>query len=90
MSFVGVGQILCVSFFSPFDIEGGVWDVILLIPNYCLSIYFSEETTLNADNPNSRDSTKPRLNTILRYLQEAVDWGESVSSNYEKIKPAHI
>ena len=39
MSFVGVGQILCVSFF-PFWIEGGVWDVIVLNSDHCLSIYF--------------------------------------------------
>ena len=46
MSFVGVGQIVCVcvcvcvcpSF--PFGIEGGVWDVIVLIPEHCLSINF--------------------------------------------------
>ena len=42
MSFVGVGQILCVcvcpSF--PFGIEGGIWDVIVLIPNHCLSVNF--------------------------------------------------
>ena len=37
--FVGVGQILCVPFF-PFGIEGGMWDVIVLIPDHCLSIYF--------------------------------------------------
>ena len=40
MSFVGVGQILCVSFF-PIGIEGGMRDVIVLIPAHCLSIYFS-------------------------------------------------
>ena len=39
VSFVGVGQILCVSFF-PLSIEGGMWDVIVLIPDRCLSIYF--------------------------------------------------
>ena len=30
----------CVSFFS-FGIEGGMWDVIVLIPSHYLSIYFS-------------------------------------------------
>ena len=25
----------------PFGIEGGVWDVIVLIPEHCPSIYFS-------------------------------------------------
>ena len=36
---VGVGQI-CVCFSFPFGIEGGMWDVIVLIPDHCLSIYF--------------------------------------------------
>ena len=39
MSFVGVGQIVCVTSF-PFSIECGMWDVIVLIPDHCLSIYF--------------------------------------------------
>ena len=29
---------VCPSF--PFGIEGGMWDVIVLIPDHCLSIYF--------------------------------------------------
>ena len=29
---------VCPSF--PFDIKGGMWDVIVLIPDHCLSIYF--------------------------------------------------
>ena len=38
MSFVGVGRIcVCPSF--PFGIEGGMWDVIVLFPDHCLSIY---------------------------------------------------
>ena len=37
---MGVSQILFVSLF-PFGIEGGMWDVIVLIPDYCLSIYFT-------------------------------------------------
>ena len=41
MSFVGVGQILYVSFFPfPFGIEGGIWDVIVLLHDHCLSICF--------------------------------------------------
>ena len=32
---------LCPSF--PFGIEGGMWDVIVLIPDHNLSIYFDEE-----------------------------------------------
>ena len=39
MSFVGVCQIfVCPSF--PLGIEGGMLDVIVLIPDFCLSIYF--------------------------------------------------
>ena len=34
-SFVGICQIF------PFVIEGRMWDVSVLIPNHCLSIYFS-------------------------------------------------
>ena len=33
----------CVCPFFPFGIEGGVWDVIVLIPDYCLSIYYQYE-----------------------------------------------
>ena len=31
---------VCPSF--PFGIKGGMWDVIVLIPNHCLSIYFKQ------------------------------------------------
>ena len=31
----------CVCHFFPFDIEGGIWDVTVLIPDHCLSIYFA-------------------------------------------------
>ena len=31
---------VCVSFF-PFGIEGGMWDVIALIPDHLMSVYFS-------------------------------------------------
>ena len=30
---------VCPSF--PFAIEGGMWDVIILIPDYCIAIYFN-------------------------------------------------
>ena len=30
----------CVCPSYPFGIEGGMWDVIVLIPDHCLSIYF--------------------------------------------------
>ena len=29
---------VCPSF--PYGIEGGIWDVIVLIPDHCLSVYF--------------------------------------------------
>ena len=35
VSFVNVYQFLCVNF-----LRGGMWDVIVLIPDHCLSIYF--------------------------------------------------
>ena len=40
--FVNVNQFLCVSFFS-FGFEGGMWDLIVLIPDRCLSISFSTD-----------------------------------------------
>ena len=40
VSFVGVCQILCVSFF-PFGINR-MWVVIVLIPDHCLSIYTAQ------------------------------------------------
>ena len=36
-----VYQFLCVSFF-PFGFEGGMWDLIVLIPDHCISIYFQQ------------------------------------------------
>ena len=41
VSFVNIYQVsyVCPSF--PFGIEVGMWDVIVLIPNHCISIYFS-------------------------------------------------
>ena len=35
----GCSSILCVSSF-PSGFEVGVWDMIVLIPDYCISIYF--------------------------------------------------
>ena len=40
MTFVSVCQILCVSSF-PFGIKGRMWVVIVLIPDHCLSVYFT-------------------------------------------------
>ena len=34
---------VCVSF--PFGFESGVWGLIVLIPDYCLSIYFKMKKT---------------------------------------------
>ena len=38
---------MCPSF--PFGIEGGMWDVIVLIPDHCLSIYFPYLSLENAE-----------------------------------------
>ena len=27
----------------PFDFEGGMWDLIVLIPGHCLSVYFDSK-----------------------------------------------
>ena len=37
MSFVDVYQFVCLSF--PFGFECGMWDLILLIQDHCLSVY---------------------------------------------------
>ena len=47
--FVGVGQILCVCPSFPFGIEGGMWGVIVLIPDHCLSIYFEHSGKVHED-----------------------------------------
>ena len=39
MSFVNVYQFACVSF--PFGLECGICDLIVLIPDHCLSFYFT-------------------------------------------------
>ena len=39
VSFVNVYKILCVCPSFPFGIKDGMWDVIVLIPDHCLSIY---------------------------------------------------
>ena len=33
---------VCASF--PFGYEGGMWDVIVLVPDHCLSVYFPSKT----------------------------------------------
>ena len=38
VSFENVNQIVSVSFY-PFCIKGGIWDVIVLISDHCLSVY---------------------------------------------------
>ena len=41
MSFVCIDLILCVCPSFPFGIEGGIWDVIVFIPDHCLPVYFA-------------------------------------------------
>ena len=50
LSVVNVYQFLCVTFF-PFWLEVGMWDVIELIPDHFLSIYFAKIYLW--DNPKS-------------------------------------
>ena len=42
LSYALVKFCACPSF--PFGIEGGMWDVIVLIPDHCLSIYLPQST----------------------------------------------
>ena len=46
VSFVNVYQFLCVCLSFPFGFEGGVWDLIVLIPDHCRSIYLSQRCSL--------------------------------------------
>ena len=38
---------VCPSF--PYGIEGGMWDVVVLISDYCLSIYFAHSFVVSTD-----------------------------------------
>ena len=40
VSFVNVYQFVCVCASFPFGFEGGVWDLIVVVPDHCLSFYF--------------------------------------------------
>ena len=44
VSFVNIYQILCVCPSFPFGITGEKWDVIVLIPYQCVSIYLDSST----------------------------------------------
>ena len=39
VSFVNVYQLLCMCVLLPCCFGGGMWDLIVLIPDHCLSIY---------------------------------------------------
>ena len=45
---------MCPSF--PFGIEGVMWDVIVLIPDHCLSIYFLYTLLLLGENGTSKET----------------------------------
>ena len=49
---------ICVCPSFPFDFEGGMWDLIAVIPDHCLSIYFSID----------------KLLTLLSYLHNLSVW----------------
>ena len=53
---------VCVSF--PFGFEGGMWDSILLVPDYCLSFYFSLTSNClslwNVEFPSSPNKQRER------------------------------
>ena len=40
LCFLFVCVCVCACASSPFGFEGGMWDLIVLIPDYCLSFYF--------------------------------------------------
>ena len=41
MSFMNVYQFVCVCSSFPFVFEGGIWDLIVLIPDHGLSFYIT-------------------------------------------------
>ena len=41
LSFVNVYQFVCVCASFPFVFEDGIWDLVVLISDHCLSIYFT-------------------------------------------------
>ena len=63
---MGVGQIMCVSF-PFFGIEGGMWGVIILIPDHCLSIYFTlpKQILTFCSNCFRRENLIIRKNTLI-------------------------
>ena len=42
--------IFCECFFFPFGFEGGMWDLIALVPDHCLSFYFAMKSLFYACN----------------------------------------
>ena len=42
--FVNVYEFVCMCASFPFGFEGGMWDLIVFIPDHCLSIYFFYKT----------------------------------------------
>ena len=66
MSFVGVGQnCVCPSF--PFGTEGGMWDVMALIPDHCLSIYFCHGLLKNSHAPAEDRTGGPSIYSLALY-----------------------
>ena len=57
MYFVNVYQFLCVLFF-PFGFQGGLWDLIALIPGNCLSINLGLSTVYQSYQDDRRVLTK--------------------------------
>ena len=49
MSFVNVCQFACL--FSPVGFEGGVWNLIVLVPDFCLYFYFDLFTQVSDSGP---------------------------------------
>ena len=54
----------------PFGIEGGMWDVIVLIPDHCLSIYFLLSCCINV-------STKPNGHLVPK--SRRIDFDDTTS-----------
>ena len=42
---------VCVCAFFPFGFEGGMWDVIVFVPDHCLSFYFGSSIKFGMVSP---------------------------------------
>ena len=72
VSYVNVYQFVCVWASFPSGFEGGVWHLIVLIPDHCLSIYFTETLRSLFAVSNQTSSKHSTVNPLIPKL--VVGW----------------